>query len=131
MPDTVSKKKRSQIMSKIRNKETNLELNFKELMKGLKFRYQPKVFGKPDFASKKLKIAVFVDSCFWHKCPKCYIEPKSNKKYWLPKIEKNVKRDKINNRLLKKDGWKIIRIWQHDIENNFSSVFRKIEKELK
>ena len=117
-------------MSKIRNKETNLELNFKELMKGLKFRYQPKVFGKPDFASKKLKIAVFVDSCFWHKCPKHYRQPSSNKKYWIPKINRNVNRDKEVNAALKKRGWKVLRFWEHDIRKSPKKEIRKIKKYL-
>src|SRR3989344_1680527 len=118
MPDTFSKKKRSQIMSKVKSKETKIELSFKELLVGYRFSYQPKIIGKPDFALKKLKIAIFIDSCFWHKCPKHFRGPNSNKSYWKPKIDSNVKRAKEVNKLLKKEGWKVIRVWEHDIKKN-------------
>lgn len=116
MPDKFSKKTRSQIMSKIRSNKTVAELVLKKALTGRHFIYQPKkIYGNPDFASKEKKIAIFVDGCFWHKCPKCYTAPKSNKKYWLPKIKRNVSRDKKINKLLKKERWKIIRIWEHDV----------------
>lgn len=116
MPDTFSKETRSQIMSKIRSNKTAAELVLKNALVGRHFRYQPKkIHGNPDFASKKKKIVIFVDGCFWHKCPKCYTAPKSNKKYWLPKIKRNVGRDKKINKLLKKEGWEVIRIWEHDV----------------
>lgn len=118
MPDSFSKKKRSYIMSKIKSRETKIELSFKELITGLRFRYQPKVIGKPDFASKKQKIAIFIDSCFWHKCPKHFRKPNSNKSYWKAKIDRNVERAKEINKWLKKDGWTVLRFWEHEIKKN-------------
>jgi len=86
-------------------------------MKKLGFTYQPKgIYGKPDFVNKKQKIVVFVDGCFWHKCPKCYKEPKSRKEFWITKINNNVKRDKEVNKRLKRDNWKVIRVWEHEIK---------------
>ena len=126
MPDTFSKKKRSQIMSKVRSKDTKLELHFKKLLKGLRFRYQPKMFGKPDFTSKKLKIAIFIDSCFWHKCPKHFRKPNSNKSYWTSKIDRNVERAKEVNKMLKKEGWKVIRFWEHEIKKNPNKCIKKL-----
>lgn len=128
MTDTFSKSKRSEIMSKIKHKDTKLELSFKKMISGLHFRYQPKIIGKPDFALKRLRIAVFVDSCFWHKCPKHYRQPKSNKKYWISKIERNVTRAKEINKTLKKSGWTIIRLWEHDFKNNPTKCINKIKK---
>ena len=90
--DKVSKEVRSEIMSKIRSKNTKPELMLKDALVGSYMRYQPKVNGKPDFANNKRKVAVFVDGCFWHKCPKCYRPPKSNQEYWIPKIERNVEK---------------------------------------
>ena len=113
-------------MSKIRSKETKLELKFKKLMTGLRFWYQPKIMGRPDFASKKLKIAIFIDSCFWHKCPKHFRKPNSNKSYWNTKIDRNVKRAKEVNRILKNEGWKVIRFWEHDIIKNPKKCINKI-----
>ncbi len=119
MVDWLDKKTRSKIMSCIRSKNTKPELILKKYLKGS----HPKcIIGNPDFANKEKKIAIFVDGCFWHKCPKCYRAPKSNKRYWLPKINRNVERSKEVTRTLKKDGWKVIRIWEHDIKLNIKNV---------
>ena len=75
------------------------------------------------------RICIFVDGCFWHRCPKCYKEPKSNKDYWLPKIEKNVHRDKEQNKYLKKNGWVVIRVWEHELKN-LDKTIKKIEKKM-
>jgi len=82
MADTLTKKQRSFCMSKIRSRNTKPELKHKAKNKGLE--YQPKAFGKPDFIDWKKKTAIFIDGCFWHKCPIHYKQPKSNKKYWMP-----------------------------------------------
>ena len=68
--------------------------------------------GKPDFTFKKEKVTVFVDGCFWHKCPKCYREPKTNTEFWRNKIETNLKRDRRVTRKLRKAGWCVCRIWE-------------------
>jgi len=115
MTDVHSKERRSYNMSKIKSTNTKPELKLKKIMKVLGFAYQPKIYGKPDFANKKEKIAVFVDGCFWHKCPKCFKAPKTNKKFWDEKIEKNTGRDKKVTKHLRKDGWRVIRIWEHDL----------------
>jgi len=82
-------------MSRINSKHTHPEIILKKELKLHSFIYQPKnIFGNPDFINKKSKIIVFIDGCFWHKCPRCYKEPKSNREYWLPKLEKNAIRDK-------------------------------------
>lgn len=128
MSDAFSKLKRSQIMSKVKSKDTQLELYFKDMLKGYCFRYQPKIFGKPDFSLKKLKIAIFIDSCFWHKCNRHFREPKSNKSYWKPKIKRNVERAKEVNKELKKQGWKVIRFWEHEIKKNSTRCKIKVIK---
>ena len=116
MPDKITKEQRSYIMSRIRGTRTKPELIVKDSIDGRKLRYQPKgIPERPDFANKKRMIAVFIDGCFWHKCPRCYREPKSNRKFWVEKIERNVSRDKKNNSLLRKAGWKVVRVWEHDV----------------
>ena len=101
-------------MSRIRSKHTKPEILLKKKFKG--FIYHPKnLFGNPDFINYKKKIAVFVDGCFWHKCPKHFVKPKSNKNYWLPKIEKNVLRAKEINLIYKYSGWRVMRIWEHEV----------------
>jgi len=84
---------------------------------------------KPDIVMVSRRICIFVDGCFWHRCPKCYKEPKSNKDYWLPKIEKNVHRDKEQNKYLKKNGWVVIRVWEHELKN-LDKTIKKIEKKM-
>jgi len=117
MVDVLTKEQRSYNMSKIRSSKTKPELKIKQLMRSLGFLYQPKgIEGKPDFADKERKIAVFVDGCFWHKCPKHYRKPVQNRVFWLKKINQNEKRDKKVSKALKKKGWKVIRIWEHDIK---------------
>ena len=117
MAETLTKKQRSYIMSRIRSSKTKPEIKLKPTMEILGFEYQLKgVYGKPDFANKKQRIAVFVDGCFWHKCPKHYKAPKSNTGYWRPKIERNAKRDRAVNKVLMTGGWKVIRIWEHEIK---------------
>ena len=133
MPDKFDKKTRSAIMSNIRHKNTSLEVNFRKLLreKGLRgYRIHCKLPGKPDVVFTKKKLAIFIDGCFWHKCPKCYAPPKSNKRYWLPKIEKNAERDKKNARKLRRNGFKVIRIWEHEALRNPERPIRKIIKYL-
>jgi len=104
-------------MSSIRSKNTRPELKLKKLLRGKGFFYQPKVYGNPDFINFKKRLVIFVDGCFWHKCKKHFIRPQTNKKFWMRKINSNVKRDRIVTKNLKKEGWKILRIWEHDIKN--------------
>jgi len=128
MVDTFSKDVRSQIMSKIRSKNTGLERKFrKKLWKsGLRYRIHYKLIGKPDIVFVTKKIAVFLDSCFWHKCPYHFREPKSNKEYWLQKIGKNSTRDKKVTKLLQKEGWVVLRFWEHEIKDDLDGCINKI-----
>jgi DNA mismatch endonuclease (patch repair protein) len=73
--------------------------------------------GRPDFVFPKLRIAVFVDGCFWHGCPRCYRRPNSRRAYWDAKVARNQRRDKSVNRLLRKQGWRVLRVWEHELKN--------------
>lgn len=86
----------------------------------------PKIQGNPDMILPDKKIAIFLHGCFWHKCPIHYKEPKTKKKYWLPKIEKNSLRDKKNIKILRKKGYKVVRIWEHELKKDFEKSLRKI-----
>lgn len=88
----------------------------------------PKIAGSPDIILKKSKTAVFLHGCFWHKCPRCSSLPKSNKKYWLAKLEKNVQRDKKNIRLLKKEGWTVFVFWGHELKKNSQKIAEKLRR---
>ena len=116
MADKHTKAQRSHNMSRVRSSKTKPELRIRKLMHGLGFTYQPKnIFGKPDYARRKNKLALFIDGCFWHACPTHYSCPSSNVSFWKVKIAANRKRDLKVNRALRKDGWKVIRIWEHDL----------------
>jgi DNA mismatch endonuclease (patch repair protein) len=119
--DRLSSADRSALMSKVRsrgNKSTERKFRSLLIRAGLKgWRVQPTaVTGKPDFAFVKRRVAVFIDSCFWHGCPKHCRHPKSNTKYWRMKIRSNTKRDLVVTKKLRKDGWSVLRIWEHDLK---------------
>jgi DNA mismatch endonuclease (patch repair protein) len=84
------------------------------------------IMGTPDIVFRKKKLAVFIDSCFWHACPYHFRPPKSNKKYWGPKIIRNKERDKEVNKWYRKNGWKVFRFWEHAINNDLDSVVKKV-----
>lgn len=128
MADWLDKKTRSHIMSSIHSRDTKPELMLKKALRGHGFLYQPKMHGNPDFVHKKKRIAVYVHGCFWHKCSKCFKEPQSNRKYWLPKLERNVQRDKKNKKLLKAKGYRVLEIWEHEIKKDIKKVVRKITR---
>jgi len=120
--DTFSKIERSRIMASVKsanNKST--ELRFLSLLKkkGITgWRRNYSLTGRPDFVFPRLKIAVFIDGCFWHSCHKHCRLPASNKDYWNSKIEKNKIRDKKTSKALRGKGWTVIRIWEHEIKND-------------
>lgn len=119
--DVHSPSQRSFNMSKIHAKNTTPELKLRKALStnGIRgYRLHYKLIGRPDIVFTKKKIAIFIDGCFWHKCKTHFIAPKTSKKFWYLKIKNNVLRDKNVNRGLKNDGWKVIRIWEHDLKEN-------------
>ena len=133
MSDTVSPEERSQIMAKVKghgNKSTELQLIkfFKEYgIKGWRRRYP--LVGNPDFVILKSRLVIFVDGCFWHGCNEHCRMPKSNREYWISKIDKNIKRDKLINQILKERKWVVIRIWEHELRNgSYKNKLKTIKK---
>ncbi|HJX51043.1 MAG TPA: very short patch repair endonuclease [Candidatus Nanoarchaeia archaeon] len=121
-------------MSKVRSKDTKIEIQFRTELWKKGYRYKKnvsKLKGKPDLYFPKFRTVVFIDSCFWHGCKKHLRMPSSNKDYWKNKIKKNTNRDKEINKYFKQNGYKIIRIWEHDIQANLDKTIRKVIKELK
>ena len=122
LSDMFDKEKRSEIMSSVKstgNKSTEMLLINLFKLNGIKgWRRNYPLFGNPDFVFPKRKVAVFVDGEFWHGHPTRGQIPKTNTEFWKNKINKNRRRDREVNRTLKKRGWKIVRIWQHELKNN-------------
>jgi DNA mismatch endonuclease (patch repair protein) len=135
MSDVFTKAKRSEVMSRIRghgNKETELAL-----MKLLRRhhitgwrRHQP-IFGKPDFIFWRARVAIFVDGCFWHGCPKHSNTPANNRSFWERKFIANKARDRRVNRTLQKNRWRVIRIWEHDLAKRSKFCVNRISAALK
>jgi DNA mismatch endonuclease (patch repair protein) len=73
--------------------------------------------GKPDFVFRAARVAMFVDGCFWHGCARCYRRPSSRRAYWDAKVTRNKQRDKTVNRLLRQKGWRVLRIWEHELKD--------------
>jgi len=116
-------------MQHIRSKNTKPEQQVAQELKRRRIYFAQNVksiIGTPDFVFRRKKIAVFIDSDFWHGHPKRFIMPQTNIEYWSQKIEHNRKRDKEVNRKLKKDSWKVIRLWEYDIKKNFQRCVLKI-----
>ncbi len=134
MADNLSKAQRSYNMSRIRSQgNSSTELKLISLMRqgGVKgWRRKSALCGRPDFVFPKYRIAVFVDGCYWHGCKKCSLGAKSNEDYWLAKIAGNVKRDRANARQLRKNGWTVIRIWEHDLKDRPMGCLGRIMKAL-
>jgi len=112
--DNLTKRQRSYNMAKVRSRgNASTELKTLMVLKrgGLTgWRRHFPVFGRPDFAFPKSRIALFIDGCFWHGCPRCYQAPKTSSGFWRKKLSKNKKRDREVSRLLRKAGWTVIRV---------------------
>ena len=129
-------KERSALMKKIRSSGTKQEVNLGKALwkKGYRYRKQyGKLPGTPDFVFVKNKVAVFIDGEFWHgfNWNEKKAKIKANRDYWVPKIEKNIKRDRENNKLLKKMNWKVLRFWEKQITTDLGMCIEKIERALR
>lgn len=149
--DRISKTRRSAIMSRIRgtgNKRTEKSLAGWMRSSGIKGwrRHQTIRFGtkrlragvssdgtvfkscvRPDFSFPKLKLAVFVDGCFWHGCKRCYRQPKSRKRFWNAKILRNLERDRFQSRQLKRIGWRVVRIRECSLQRGSGFAFKRLK----
>jgi len=114
--DTVSREVRSKIMAAVKpfgNKTTEVAMARLLRLHGLcGYRRHWPIAGKPDFAWPKLKVALFVDSCFWHGCPRCKRFPSTNVEFWTNRIETNRRRDRRVARKLRANGWAVMRVWE-------------------
>jgi DNA mismatch endonuclease (patch repair protein) len=99
--------------------DTQPELRLRSILhaRGLRYRVNRRVLGTrhtADVVFARAQVAVFVDGCWWHACPQHYRPPKTNTAYWLPKIERNVARDRKVDQLLVDSGWTVVRAWEHE-----------------
>lgn len=133
--DKLTKEQRRKNMQAVKSKGSKIEtLLAKELWKrGHRYRKNNKtVYGKPDLTFKKYKIAIFVDSEFWHgkDWKERKKDHKSNKEFWHKKIERNIERDKEVNDYLLKNGWQVLRFWGKEIKHELVTCVQKIEDKI-
>ena len=123
-------------MQAVKSKGSKIEILLTKALwaKGHRYRKNDKtVFGKPDITFRKIRLAIFVDSEFWHgkDWDTNKLDHKSNKSYWFKKIERNMDRDKTVTLELTKHGWKVLRFWGNQIEKNLDYCVSEIEQEIK
>ena len=133
--DKFSKEKRSEIMSKIRKTNTKPEIITRKFLfnKGLRYRiHNKKLIGNPDIVLSKYKTVIFVNGCFWHAHENCkdFRIPKSNSSFWEKKIYSNVERDRRNIKKLEELGWKVIIIWECELEKDFESRLENLINQI-
>jgi DNA mismatch endonuclease (patch repair protein) len=118
-------------MSRVHRHDTPIEVALRRAVwkRGVRFRvHLSGVEGRPDFGSKGLKIAVFVDGCFWHGCPMCYVAPNRNAKFWRDKVTYNKRRRREVVRSLEGDGWTVVQVWGHEIDRNLPKVAQRVDR---
>ncbi|HKJ79586.1 MAG TPA: very short patch repair endonuclease [Prolixibacteraceae bacterium] len=130
-------KARSELMKKIKSRDTKPEIQLRKTLWELGLRYRKnvkKLPGSPDIVLSKYKLVIFVDGEFWHgyNWTEKKKKIKANRKFWIPKIERNIQRDKQNTQLLQENGWTVLRFWEFQIKKEFGNclytVLEHIEK---
>lgn len=134
MADVFSKLERSRVMATVLgqgNRSTEICLLAALRSHGIKgWRRHYRITGKPDFAFPRVKVAVFLDGCFWHGCPKCSRIPASNTAFWSAKFARTAERDAAQTKELKRRGWKVLRFWEHELKGGMKGVVRRLEMTL-
>ncbi len=134
MADVFTKAKRSEVMSRIRsrgNRSTELRMISIFRSHGISgWRRNRPVFGRPDFVFPVERVAVFVDGCFWHGCPRHYTAPAGHAVFWRRKLVANRSRDRWVTRTLTRAGWKVLRIWEHALTGDGRRVASRVLKVL-
>jgi DNA mismatch endonuclease, patch repair protein len=117
-------------MSRIRSRgNAETELKLASILRAHRitgWRRHQSLPGCPDFTFRRERLVIFVDGCFWHGCPKHGRKPDSNQTYWLPKLRRNIARDRLRTRALRRSGWRVVRLWSHDLRDSASVADRII-----
>lgn len=122
MPDRLTPADRKRTMQAVKSQHTGPERKLKAMLAGAHLHgwrlNLTNIPGKPDIAFAENKVAIFVDGCFWHGCPYCQRPmPQTNREYWQRKIQRNVERDRHHDQELESLGWRIFRIWEHQLHD--------------
>lgn len=135
MADVYPPKKRSAVMSKVRSRgNASTEIVLMAALRAHRFRGWRRHLampGTPDFAFVGKKLAVFVDGCFWHGCPKCYRAPKQNAGFWRDKIDRNRRRDRRVDQALRRKGWSVMRVRSCQLAKTLDAVLARLRRNLR
>lgn len=130
MADIWSQAKRSEVMSRIRgtgNRSTEQRLATLFRAHGITgWRRHLPLPGRPDFTFPRLRLIVFVDGCFWHGCPRHGSVPRNNGRFWRQKIARNRERDREVTRELRRRGWRVVRIWEHELKRALGPKVKRL-----
>lgn len=137
MADVFTKEKRSEVMARIKGRgNQRTEIAFMSLLRrnGITGWRRHKLIPlctsqmrpiqgrrpsvRPDFVFPAIKLAVFIDGCFWHGCPRHGVQPATNEQFWSDKIQGNIRRDSRVARFLRREGWSVLRIWEHELRED-------------
>jgi DNA mismatch endonuclease (patch repair protein) len=131
--DVMTSEQRSGCMANIKGKNTGPEMRLRKTLWKAGYRYtlHARLPGRPDILFVSARVAVFVDGCFWHRCPQHMTQPKTNVQFWSLRLDGNVRRDQRANLELRRLGYKVLRFWEHEVENGPQSVLRRVERTLK
>lgn len=117
-------------MSRIHSRDTSPELRLRRALwaAGLRYRLHAPLPGHPDIAIPRARVAIFVDGCFWHGCPRHYMAPSTRTEFWAKKLQTNISRDALVDAELTKAGWYPVHVWQHDILSGMPAVVGQLVK---
>lgn len=118
-------------MRRVKQRDTPIELALRRELhrRGLRYRICAKdVPGRPDIVNRKRGVAVFIDGCFWHGCPRCYVAPRSNADFWQRKIAYNIGRREKVRAELRGLGFRVVELWGHEVEGNLRQVVARVER---
>src|ERR1700752_426596 len=130
MADVLTREQRRLNMSRIRGRNTKPETRLRSALhaQGLRFRlHRRDLPGSPDIVFVAPKVAIFVDGCFWHGCPEHGVKPRTNGRFWSDKIKGNQERDRKATKKLRALGWRVVRIWEHELKKDISGVVSSIQ----
>ncbi len=134
MTDVFDPKKRSEVMSRIRgsrNRKTELRMIERFKVNHITgWRRNRPIAGHPDFVFPAARLVLFVDGCFWHGCLQHYNRPANNREFWERKYKVNRQRDRLVNQTLRAKGWRVVRVWEHELQKKPEAVVRRIRTAL-
>ena len=115
-------------MRRIRSTNTGLELLLRRALHrlGLRYRVVTRLPGRPDMVFGAARVLIFIDSCFWHACPLHCRRPKTNRKFWSTKFQRNARRDVQVTQMYVGTGWKVVRVWEHDLVDDFDGCVNRL-----